>query len=460
MHNALPKGPLIAWYGDDFTGAAAVMEVLTFAGLPSVLFLEPPSALQLSRFGDTRCIGIASTARTKTPQWMRAELPAIFRRLAALQPQIVHYKVCSTLDSSPDVGSIGCAIDIGRKLFQNRWVPVLVAAPQMRRFQFYGDLYASAAEGVFRLDRHPVMAHHPVTPMNESNVAQHLSAQCNQDIGQIDLDALIDEETAQNKLNSQLAEDIHAFTIDCIDDRSEFAAGRLIWEGRDELQFVAGSQGIEFALVRYWRETGCIGERTQPVSVGRAKNMAVVSGSVSPTTAGQIAWAREHGFSCIRFDVTSACGSEHDLSAAEEKAYQSAAVALSEGRDPLVFTAEGSEDASVTELRKAIETTHSDGERVQQRIGEALGRVLNRLVATCDLNRAVISGGDTSGHATRQLGIFALTAIAETIPGAAICKAHSEGSMDGLELALKGGQMGSPDYFGWIRAGGGATNER
>jgi hypothetical protein len=26
---------------------------------------------------------------------------------------------------------------------------------------------------------------------------------------------------------------------------------------------------------------------------------------------------------------------------------------------------------------------------------------------------------------------------------------------DGLELALKGGQMGSADYFGWIRAGGG-----
>jgi uncharacterized protein YgbK (DUF1537 family) len=27
--------------------------------------------------------------------------------------------------------------------------------------------------------------------------------------------------------------------------------------------------------------------------------------------------------------------------------------------------------------------------------------------------------------------------------------------MDGLELALKGGQMGSEDYFGWIRDGGG-----
>ena len=36
------NGPLIAWYGDDFTGSASVMEVLEFGGLPSVLFLQPP----------------------------------------------------------------------------------------------------------------------------------------------------------------------------------------------------------------------------------------------------------------------------------------------------------------------------------------------------------------------------------------------------------------------------------
>ena len=74
------------------------------------------------------------------------------------------------------------------------------------------------------------------------------------------------------------------------------------------------------------------------------------------------------------------------------------------------------------------------------------------------LRRAVISGGDTSGHASRQLGIHALTALAPTIPGAAIFRAHGDGAHDGLELALKGGQMGSPDYFGWVRDGGGARD--
>ncbi len=71
------------------------------------------------------------------------------------------------------------------------------------------------------------------------------------------------------------------------------------------------------------------------------------------------------------------------------------------------------------------------------------------------IRRAVISGGDTSGYATQRLGIFGLSALAPTIPGASLFLAHADGPMDGLELALKGGQMGSPDYFGWIRDGGG-----
>jgi uncharacterized protein YgbK (DUF1537 family) len=89
------------------------------------------------------------------------------------------------------------------------------------------------------------------------------------------------------------------------------------------------------------------------------------------------------------------------------------------------------------------------------RIGCALGRILDKVILEAGLRRAVISGGDTSGHASRQLGIHALTALAPTIPGAAIFRAHGESAHDGLELALKGGQMGSPDYFGWVRDGGG-----
>jgi uncharacterized protein YgbK (DUF1537 family) len=95
------------------------------------------------------------------------------------------------------------------------------------------------------------------------------------------------------------------------------------------------------------------------------------------------------------------------------------------------------------------------------RVGAILGDVLNRVLRQSGIRRAVICGGDTSGHATRRLEIFALTALAPTIPGAALFQAHSNNSQfNGLQLALKGGQMGTPDYFGWIKQGGGAAGKR
>ena len=128
---------------------------------------------------------------------------------------------------------------------------------------------------------------------------------------------------------------------------------------------------------------------------------------------------------------------------------------LSRGRDPLIHTATGPDDPSVARFRTACETSGTDPHLANERVGEALGRMLRDLLAEVGPARAVVSGGDTSGHATRQLGIYALSALAPTIPGAAIFRAHATGAMDGQELALKGGQMGSRDYFGWIRNGGG-----
>lgn len=174
--NALPQGPLVAWYGDDFTGSSAVLEALTFAGLPSVLFLDIPTREQLELFPGSRGIGIASTARAHGPAWMDENLPPAFDWLRRLNAPVTHYKVCSTFDSAPHVGSIGRAIDIAAPRFGGDWIPLLIAVPEMRRYQCFGHFFAGSPQGVFRLDRHPVMARHPVTPMNESDVRLHLGA--------------------------------------------------------------------------------------------------------------------------------------------------------------------------------------------------------------------------------------------------------------------------------------------
>ena len=194
---ALPDGLLVSWYGDDFTGSAAVMEVLSFAGLPSVLFLDLPTPAQLARFAGLRGIGVASTARAHGPDWMQAHLPPAFERLQALAAPITHYKVCSTLDSAPGLGSIGRAIDLALPILDSAWTPVLVAAPPMRRYQAFGTLFAAAPGGVARLDRHPVMARHPATPMDEADVARHLARLTERPIGLVTLEDLRDPASAE-----------------------------------------------------------------------------------------------------------------------------------------------------------------------------------------------------------------------------------------------------------------------
>ena len=172
----LPQGPLVAFYGDDFTGSSASMEAFAWQGLKSVLFLDLPSPERLAEFADYRCIGVAGIARSKSPQWMDAHLPAIFRRLAQTGAPIIQYKVCSTFDSAPQTGSIGKAADIGASLFPGP-IAMLVGDLGMGRLQVFGNLFAQASGTYFRLDRHPTMAKHPSTPMQEADLARHLSLQ-------------------------------------------------------------------------------------------------------------------------------------------------------------------------------------------------------------------------------------------------------------------------------------------
>lgn len=456
---SLPDGILVAWYGDDFTGAAAVMEVLAFAGLPSMLFLEPPTVEQINKFPSLRCIGVASTARSQSPLWMREELPEVFGKLCALKPELLHYKICSTLDSSPETGSIGCAIEIGADLVEANIVPILVAAPQMRRYQIFGQLFAAHGGQVHRLDRHPVMARHPVTPMSEADVALHLEKQSDRIIARPKmLEKIIKEDFVLQPFVDATENKISAVAMDSWDAESETAVGKMIWENRSEVPFVVGSQGVEYALVRHWLDIGALPPVDSACGIGKAERMVSVSGSVSLTTAEQIAWSKSNGFACIPFDATNVCRGEAALRREENRVKDASLAALADGLNPLIHTAEGPDDPLVHKFRAVAAESGLDLNKINRMIGEALGRILFDILKQSGIRRAVISGGDTSGYATRQIGVYALSALAPTSsPGASIFKTHAEGPMNGLELALKGGQMGSPDYFGQVRDGGGAT---
>lgn len=54
-----------------------------------------------------------------------------------------------------------------------------------------------------------------------------------------------------------------------------------------------------------------------------------------------------------------------------------------------------------------------------------------------------------------ELGVYALEVVDPTAAGAPLCRASArEDRFDGVQIALKGGQLGQRDYFGRVRAPG------
>jgi len=449
---ALPPGLLLAYYGDDFTGSTDAMEAMTAAGIPTILFLDTPTPAALARFPEARCVGIAGSSRGRSAAWMREMLPHAFASLAALGAPVLQYKVCSTFDSSPEVGSIGAAIDIGVQHMPGRWSPMIVGAPRLKRYQVFGNLFA-AVDGVgYRLDRHPTMARHPVTPMDEADLRRHLARQTARRIELVDMLQLRAGEGGA-RVGELSGAAVPVVLIDVLDDETLAEAGRLVWEARGEGVFTASSSGLQYALAAFWRARGWLPDAPSLPRASAVQTIAAVSGSCSPVTAAQIGWAREHGFHVERLDLARAL--DPRAGPAEiERAADAATRAIRGGRSAIVHSAEGPDDPVVRgfdEIALRCGRTRQDAAR---EVGRALAEVMRRMLDRTGVSRAVVAGGDSSGEVASALGIDALSVAAGLAPGAPLCRAWSSlPARDGLEIVLKGGQIGQADFFDAVRQG-------
>ena len=449
---AWPDGLLLAYYGDDFTGSTDAMEAMSAAGVPTVLCLQKPTRELLARFPEVRCVGMAGSSRGRSNAWMDDELPAAFASLGALGAPILQYKVCSTFDSSPEVGSIGRAIDIGVKQMPGSWSPMVVGAPRLKRYQMFGNLFA-AVDGVgYRLDRHPTMSRHPVTPMSESDLRVHLARQTARRIELIDMIQLRNGDV-DTRVRALSAADTPVALIDVLDEETLAAAGRLIWAHRGEGIFTASSSGLQYALAAYWRACGLLPPTPSLPVAEPVQVIAAVSGSCSPVTAAQIGWARAHGFHAERLDLRRALD-PRDGDAEIERVVTAAEQALTRGISAIVYSAEGPDDPAVTGFDAIASSAGLTRHDAARKVGRALAEVMRRLLDRVDLARVVVAGGDSSGEVASTLGIDALSVVAGLAPGAPLCRAWSaEPQRDGLQIVLKGGQLGEASFFGAVREG-------
>jgi uncharacterized protein YgbK (DUF1537 family) len=390
-----------------------------------------------------------------SPEEMNAELIPKFKALRTLGAPFVHYKICSTFDSSPTVGSVGHAIDIGYDVFNPPLVPLMVGAPFLRRYVVFSNLFARVGDTTYRLDRHPTMSKHPITPMNESDLRLHLSKQTARKIGSVDLWHMSQsEEELDNHLASLRSEGAEIVLFDTLDEKQMLQIGRMIWGLRgSEPVFLVGSSGIEFALGMYLEQEGVLKKPGRLESPGKSDQLLVISGSCAPGTAEQIEWALKRGFVGLRLNASRLVDPD-SADREREKAVREALGLLESQKRVVLYSALGPDDPAIVETKNHMKSIGAAPETVGHRLGTQQGLILKELIEKSDLSRVCVAGGDTCGYATKQLGIYALEMRIPVAPGAPLCLSSSDTErFDRLEISLKGGQNGNKDYFGRILFG-------
>ncbi len=447
------SGLLLAYYGDDFTGSTDVLQALAQVGVRTVLFLSPPSPEQLARFPGLQAFGIAGGSRTFSPERMQRELPPAFASLQSSGAPLIHYKICSTFDSTPTVGSVGQAIDLGRQIFGHHPTPLVVGAPALGRYVVFGNLFARSGldSEPFRLDRHPTMSRHPVTPMDESDLRRILAQQTRVPVELVDVLKL---DRGAGGLRDDLGTPAPVVLFDTLCETHLPVIGEAILELVDASPplFCVGSSGLEYALVAAWRARNFLPEMAPPPLAQARPQILVVSGSCSPVTARQIERAVNSGFGSLTLDLRRLLDDAERSIEQQRLANQLVAVART-GRSVIISTRPGDRVVEASsEIRR---------DRLNQIIGQALGDLITVGLRELGVTRVAICGGDTSTHVARALGIESLEYLGPIAPGSPLCRVHAPGRpIDGQEAVFKGGQVGRDSFFSDVQAGGPVDRDR
>ena len=406
----------VAFYGDDFTGSVDALLQFARRGWTGRLFTRLPDAAALRRAADeVDVVGVAGISRSLSPAEMDAELRPVLAAFAALEPQIVQYKACSTADSAPHVGSLGRVVELSRETFGERAVPMLFAQPDFGRYTLFGQHFAAERGTVYRLDRQPTMSHHPSTPMTEADLAVHIGHQTDLPIGAVPLVAFDD-------LAALLRSAPEAgLVLDALTDEHLVTIGAALQQLPAPV-FAIGSGGLSHGVAA--ATPG--GAPAIATSTAAAGPVLVVSGSRSAQTRRQADAAAAAGWLVQPLPLDGA-GIESVL--------------------PGVLAALRSERGVVLTSDDADVASAADRPMLAA-IAEAAASLISAVARDAAARRAIVCGGDTSSRVTRLLGVESLSIAANPWDNVVLLRAHAhDPSIDGLELLLKGGQVGLDSLF-------------
>lgn len=398
--------PDYVFVADDFTGASDTLATLARAGLEVRLFLEVPEPDAVTGLD---AFGVATEARSLGRSELTALMSGIAARLDPHRPRFVHLKVCSTFDSSAETGNFALAMGRlhDRLAFDTR--SIVGGQPSLGRYCVFGNLFARAGDGhIYRIDRHPVMRAHPVTPMAESDLVRHFRTIDGGEAMLCDRLAL-----AEGKFQ---AADGQIVLFDALDAEDIIRIGRRLTGGGRVL--CAGASSVAEAFVG----GSPPGRPAAPLAVGGP--LLAFAGSRSEVSARQVRSAQMFH----KIEVGADELSDHRFPCLVEMA----AASLRRGQSTML-----------------VLTDSTKSETPPHHVAWQSARLVEAIAKDVTIGGLLIAGGDTSSAIVRLLGPFNLSFIGDIDPGVPLCSAVFADGVR-LPMVLKGGQVGRPELFDHI----------
>ena len=425
-------GVVLGAIADDFTGATDLCNTLVRRGMKTVQLIDVPSGS--APILDAEAVVIALKSRTIPAGeaiGMSLDALAWLRQAGARQ---ILFKYCSTFDST-DAGNIGPVAEALLDALGSDPVSAHGAG-----FTLYCPAFPEAGRTIFKgylfvgdvLLSESGMKDHPLTPMRDPSLVRVLQRQSRGKVGLVQHKTVAQGPQAIAAAFAMLKQDgfRHA-VVDAIADRDLEAIG----EAAQDFALITGGSGIALGLPENFRRQGLIGDGGAADILPRIGGAAaVLSGSCSEATLGQVAHMRERAPMFAIDPLAAAAGqnvAEAALSWASDKL----------GDQAILFAATAPPDQVAAAQEKL------GRERAGALVESIMAEIAGGLVAR-GVRRLVVAGGETAGAVVQALGITGLRIGRQIDPGVP-WTASLPGSLDqpALALALKSGNFGAPDFF-------------
>jgi uncharacterized protein YgbK (DUF1537 family) len=413
--------PLLGCIADDFTGATDLAATLVRNGMRTVQLIGVPDAAAPAP--DSDAIVIALKSRTAPAAEAVADSLAALAWLRRAGCRQYFFKYCSTFDST-EHGNIGPVADALIAALDCGFALACPAFPTNRRTVYQGHLFVGSA-----LLNESGMEHHPLTPMTDANLVRVLSRQTEGTVGLVPFEAVEAGEVAIRRDLTALKEQGRRYAIvDAVTD----AHLRAIGAAAAAHALITGGSGIAIGLPENFRKAGVLPVRADPGALPAvAGHAAVLAGSCSRATLGQIAHARDR---MPVLDLDPLATPDAAVLAAQAAAWLDGRL----GATPVLIAASAPPD-KVAALQQRV-GREAAGALVEQALAAIAATLVGRGV-----RRLVVAGGETAGAVVTRLGVRSLRIGTEIDPG--VPWTHAEGQGPALLLALKSGNFGAPDFF-------------